>query len=240
MANHADATAPFATRGVETLKRRRGCDTLLVDMVRRPFSAPSAAPPPPAPLAALTYVSTRGETWYLHEGITKTGKARYFVARTQGAGALAAMPPGREFRESINSVVSVARVDIKTARVAPADLDGLVTEVKRHRHLLRHKVVELKGALVVHEPHGMGAAEIAGFAVMLGLDPSALGSLPPGRVHYTRVLKFEPESPSGRWSVYRWVFRGEGFWHWLGQGSLTSLAREYLPVVGTEAFYELI
>ncbi|MEZ4410921.1 MAG: hypothetical protein R3A52_31255 [Polyangiales bacterium] len=188
----------------------------------------------------MTYVSSRGESWYLHEGVTKTGKPRYFVARSVGAGALAAMPEGREFRESINGVVSVARVDASAPRVDPADLAALQAEVKKHRQLARHKVAELKGALVLHEPHGLGSMEMSAFATIFGLDPEALSGLPVTRVRYTPVLKFVTNPDAGTWSVYRWVSLGEGFWHWLGHGKLLTLAREYLPAVGTDEFFELL
>jgi len=55
----------------------------------------------------LSYTNRLGVTFYLHEGKTKTGKPRYFVAKTPREGALAAMPEGYEFSESINAVVSV-------------------------------------------------------------------------------------------------------------------------------------
>lgn len=209
-------------------------------MARRPLSPTPAGAPPADPKTALAYTSRLGDVWYLHEGVTKTGKPRYFVARTPGDGALSAMPAGREFGESINGVVSVARIDPYAPKILPADLAALQAEVRRHPHLARYKVDESKGALVLHEPHGMGSTDIAGFAAMLGLDLSELGPLPQSRVRYTAVLKFTPGARPDLWSVYRWVFRGKGSWHWIGHGSLAAIAKEYLPVVGTDAFFELI
>ena len=51
---------------------------------------------------ALSYTNRLGATFYLHDGQTKTGKPRYFVAKTIREGALAVMPEGYEFSESIN------------------------------------------------------------------------------------------------------------------------------------------
>ncbi len=59
---------------------------------------------------ALSHTNRMGATFYLHGGKTKTGKPRYFVAKTIREGALFAMPDGFEFAESINAVVSVRRL----------------------------------------------------------------------------------------------------------------------------------
>jgi hypothetical protein len=55
-----------------------------------------------SPTALVRYTNRMGDTYYLHEGTTKTGKARYFVAKTIREGVLSAMPDGFEFAESIN------------------------------------------------------------------------------------------------------------------------------------------
>ena len=59
-------------------------------------------PPPEAPLrpqtAALAYQNRLGETYYLHRGVTKTGKPRYFVTKTVGPGVLATLPKGSSSR----------------------------------------------------------------------------------------------------------------------------------------------
>jgi hypothetical protein len=137
-------------------------------------------------------------------------------------------------------VVSVARVEVAAGRVAPADVAALQAALKGHPHLLRYKAAELKGALVVYEPEGASSFELSAVASMLGLGAAAVSALPATRVRYRPVLRFEPAGRPGAWSVSRWVFRGDGWWHGLGQGPLLSLAREYLPALGTDAFYELM
>jgi hypothetical protein len=51
---------------------------------------------------ALSYTNRKGQIYYLHAGTTKTGKPRYFVAKTIGDGALDELPPGFEIVETIN------------------------------------------------------------------------------------------------------------------------------------------
>ena len=135
-------------------------------MTHRPPPHTLDLPAPSQPRKALTHVSVQGVTWHLHEGVTPKGKARYFVARAVGVGALDAMPEGWEFRESVNGVVSVARID-PTAHAAPADLAALQAEVARHRHLARHKVFDVKGTLVLHEPDGIDPNHLSALASVL-------------------------------------------------------------------------
>ncbi len=215
------------------------CDDPLLAMSKR-RSSPTLDPAPrPSVEAALTYTSRIGETWYLHEGVTKTGKPRYYVARSPGTGARTEMPAGMEFRESVNSVVSVAKIDPNAATVAPADLALLQAELRRHELLARHTVAAAKGEIVLYEPQGMSAQEMSRMVSIFGLGPSALDGYK-GRVRYTPVMKFTPEGRPDQWCVSRWVFRGEGWWHPLGFGTLRSLARQYFPAVGTDAFFELL
>ena len=50
----------------------------------------------------MTYTNRMGDTYYLIEGRTKTGKVRYYVSKTLREGALPAMPEGFEFSENIH------------------------------------------------------------------------------------------------------------------------------------------
>ena len=111
-------------------------------------------PADPEPVAALAYQNRRGETYYLHVTTTKNGKPRYRGAKSIGPGALASMPEGYEFSESVNGVVSVRRVLAASECAPAADLALVQAELARHPHLRRHHVRDEKGELVVYEPVG--------------------------------------------------------------------------------------
>ena len=194
--------------------------------------------------AALTYVNRRGETYYLHEGRTKRGLPRYFVAKTVGAGALAAMPAGFEITESINGVVSVRRIDPDAPAVPAPDVDLVRAEVARHPHLRFHRVDVAKGAIVVFQPvGGLTVDSVVAIARTLGL-PAALtegrlaGQL--GHSSYTPVLKFVP-CGSEVYEMFRMTYRGRGGWSWaLTDGPLKKLVQKYVRLVGTDEFFELM
>lgn len=161
---------------------------------------------------AFAYTNRRGDTYYLHEGRTKTGKPRYFFAKTIREGAIAAMPDGFEVSESLNAVVSVRRAGRRRSGVAEADLMLVRAELGRHHHLTEHLVQAEKDAIVVHEPSGGG--------------------------RYAPVMKFEQGSDG--YLVRRMTYSGHGGWsHPLDDGDLDTLAARYVRHIGTDDFFEL-
>ncbi|HSL84906.1 MAG TPA: hypothetical protein VLF66_19180 [Thermoanaerobaculia bacterium] len=190
----------------------------------------------------VTYTDRMGETYYLHEGRTKTGKVRYFVAKTIREGALSAMPDGYEITESINGVVSVRRVDPSALKVPEADLVLARAELGRHAHLRRHRIEALGGELVVFEPRG-GASltEMSDSFFPWGLRvPGDRPGDPPRRVRYDPVMKLVLTPQRGIYNLHRMTYRGDGGWSWpLGSGPLEKLLERYLGLVGTDELFEL-
>jgi hypothetical protein len=198
-----------------------------------------------SPAAVLTYTNRMGEVYHLHEGRTKTGKVRYFVAKTIRQGALAAMPAGFKFCESVNAVVSVRKINPLAPRIPRADLTLARAEMAQYGHLRAHRVEEVKGEIVVFEPTGgMPAAVIAELRLGSWMHPEHLsdrvGARRP-RLRYFPVMKFVPSAKSGIYGVHRMTYRGDGGWSWLlASDTLPKLLRQYVRHVGTDEFFELV
>ncbi len=195
----------------------------------------------------VTYTNRMGDTYYLHEGRTKTGKVRYFVAKTPREGGLSAIPEGYELAESINGVVSVRKIDVSAASIPAADVALARAEMARHAHLHGHRIEIVKGEIVVFEPvTDMSipdwAGEIAGPLYKRSAGPDARGdSMTRRRVRYGPVMKFVLSRERNEYSVHRMTYRGDGGWSWpLASGSLHALLKRFLGRVGTEEFYELL
>jgi hypothetical protein len=193
----------------------------------------------PLPIA---YTNRRGDTYYLHAGTTKTGKRRYFVAKTVGAGALATMPDGFEIVESINAVVSVRRIDPNAPAIDERDLAAVRAEIDRHAHVRFLRADIVKGEIIVFEPVGGSPSWLSpeagsrGFG--LGVDLFARRTMRDERTRYTPVMKFVPCADG--YDMHRMTYRGDGGWSWpIGSGRLRALAARYLKHIGTPKFYEL-
>lgn len=97
------------------------------------------------------YVNRKGETYFIHAGITKTGKPRYSCSRSP-EGALLSIPEGYEVGESINAVVSIQRP--KPALIPIADVEFVRTKLESMRHLKGYKVEAKSTSIIVYEPFG--------------------------------------------------------------------------------------
>ena len=198
-----------------------------------------------SPTTVVTYTSRLGDIYYLHEGRTKSGTVRYFVAKTIREGVPSGMPDGFEFSESINGVVSVRKTDTSASRIAEADLAIARAEMNSHAHLRSHRIEVIKGEIIVFEPTGaMSDDVIAEMSRGFSMCPEVPDTRVVGmrsRVRYVPVMKFVPIPELSEYSVYRMTYRGSGGWSWpLASGSLHKLLKRYLRHVGTQGFFELL
>jgi hypothetical protein len=191
-------------------------------------------------MSALLYTNRRGNRYYLHAGRTRTGKPRYFVAKTPGEGTLDAMPEGYEFAESINGVVSVRRIDRRGPQAPEQHVELVRAEMRRHSQLRYYRAESVRGEIVIFEPWPP-----------LTLDTEYTGLFGIRRIEsdlerraahtrYAPVLKFVPYG-ADNYSVYRMTYRGEGGWSWpLSHGPLAELAGRFVGKIGTEALFDLM
>ena len=193
----------------------------------------------PAMPRALAYTNRMGDTYYLHEGKTKTGKPRYFFAKTIREGAITQMPEGFEVSESVNAVVSARRKRKDGAQVPAADLEVVRETMQRLRHL-RDCVVRADGkAIVIYEPYPR-REQLEGSDFGFGRRlPASYIEDRMKKAQLSPVMKFEWEGDE--YAVYRMTYRGEGGWSYpLDHGPLERLARKYVRPVGTEQFFDLM
>jgi hypothetical protein len=197
----------------------------------------------PSPSPVASYRNRNGATYYLHEGLTKTGKPRYFVRKTVEDGARAALPDGFEFHESLNGVVSVRRTR-GPSPIPAADFDLVRAELARHPHLADYVAEIHDASILIFEPQDSGfsrmagimPAELQGFARELGLELTAAAR----RIRrYEPVMRFDLSTkPQGLYALQRMTYRGDGGWMLVDLGPLKTLV-DRLAVLGTDAFFEL-
>ena len=55
----------------------------------------------------------------------------------------------------------------------------------------------------------------------------------------TPVMRFAPAA-GGEYALHRMTYRGRGGWSWpLAHGELAGLLRKYVPLIGTDEFFDL-
>ncbi len=184
---------------------------------------------------AVAHTNRLGDTYYLHEGRTKTGKPRYFFAR-DAAAAIATIPEGFEISESINGQVSIRRKRAPIDPIPDADVRAVETERARHVHLQHHKVRAADGEIVIYAPDT--SPDVYRRHGGLFVSEQTMAELM-ARARYSPVMKFVRDGRG--YVVHRMTYRGEGGWSWeLASGPIAQLAKRFVKPIGTDDFFELM
>lgn len=170
----------------------------------------------------LEYRNRKGDVYYAFQGLTKTGKPKYFASKqvkSDKGERLDTMPSDYEFAENpSDGGVTLRR--IKPSRVLPQERDlvsKLVLGLTKYKS--QHTVID-GDSIVVYtpsEPNGLSTFFTANLRFVL-LDSDK-------RIFY-------PERFCFRGSIDDWINIGP-------PASLDELAQNFIPYLGKEEFYDL-
>ena len=192
----------------------------------------------------ITYTNRKGVTYTLCKGVTKTGKPRYFFARDLRGEPVEAIPEGYEIRESVNGVVSLAKV--RPGHILSEEAATVAAAIQQHPQARNYRMDVKPDRIDIYELVGGGIDDL--LAVSHDIFSSALlARIRADREHYgryTAVMRFILTEEEQR------LFRAERMCYrssvdgWLplysiGTASIEQLARRLAPTLGTDAFYEL-
>lgn len=192
----------------------------------------------------ITYTNRKGSTYYLCQGLTKTGKPRYYFAREPKGEPLDEIPDGYAISESVNGVVSLAKA--RPTQLLSTEIKAVERALKRHPKSGKYRVDVKHDRITVFEQTGPDAAEFVvgmrGLAAMLPRPMDELQEILADRARYEPVLRFILRDPERRaYRVQRMFYRG-GADKWINvdaTGPVAELARELVPLLGTDQFFDL-
>jgi hypothetical protein len=184
----------------------------------------------------VTHVNRKRDTYYLHAGTTKTGKPRYWFAKSAEGNLLESIPRGYEVYENPDAQVFLRK--IVPQLVTPAEVAVVEDGLKRYAPG-QNCLVDVEGKqIVVHH------------AERVNLDLKAFGfgltELPTFNQRYLKVMRFTLADEKDRtFRVQRWCFRGSidrwiDLWESRSGGKLSDLVKRFCPHIGQESFYELM
>jgi len=190
----------------------------------------------------IQYLNRKGDTYFLHESKTKTGKPKWFFSKKTEGTLAESIPDGYEIYENHNAQVFlriivpmlVTKEEIETVE------EGVRTFAK-----LRYFLVEAKSDSIVvfiaNQDTGFLEESVASrFGIT---DREKLASAMQGFLTYLPMMRFNlVDEKRRRFSVERWCFRGSiDDWFPLGgSGDLSTMVRKFAPHLGEESFYELM
>ncbi len=192
----------------------------------------------------ITYTNRKGFTYYLCQGITKTGKARYYFAREPKDEPVKQVPSGYQIDESVNGIVSLVKA--RPRLVLPQELVSVESALKKHPKGRNYRVAIKHDQIVIYEGLGPDLKSLSAiFGAEMIRQPEIAGRLQVEMDRYTQytpVMRFILEDAEGRIFVaQRWCYRGSiDDWIYAGHsGKIEVLAKKLVPKLGTDDFYEL-
>ena len=190
---------------------------------------------------AIEHINRRGDTYYLHEGKTKTGKPKYFFSRKRDGILATAIPAGFEVYEDPESRVTLRKI---LPRVVTDEEVSTVERGVRNLAKQPHFVIDVKGhSIVVHLADNSADAIQDVLFSRLGIQPNSFHLQALQRfTRYSPMMRFTLVDEENRhFSVDRWCFKGsiDDWLPLMDFGDLKSLVAKYCPHLGRESFYEL-
>jgi hypothetical protein len=191
---------------------------------------------------AIHHVNRKGDTYYLHEGKTKTGKPKFFFSKKKEGVLADAIPEGYEIYENPNAQVFLRKYSpplIREEEIAQ------VEKSLRNLAKLKHFIVEAKqDTIVVHLPDKNIDSLVKTFSPLcgFGINPSSLPNLE-RFMSYSPMMRFVLVDPEHRlFATQRWCFLGSiDDWIYLSRAEqLATLLAKYAPHLGKESFFELM
>jgi hypothetical protein len=193
----------------------------------------------------VAYTNRKGHTYYLCQGLTKTGKVRYYFARELKDGSPDQIPEGYWISESVNGIVSL--VKDRPQLILPQEIASVEAVLARHPKSRDYRVAVLKNRIVIYERLGPDMETLSAILGEFSPLPSAIVRK---RLHeqLDKLARFSPvlrliliDPEERKFTAERWSYLGDiDDWIDIGESEkLEKLARRLIPKLGTDDFYEL-
>ena len=186
----------------------------------------------------IEHTSRTGKTYYLHAGVTKTGKPKYFFSMKQGGESVDTIPDGFEIYENVDGQVFLRTIPKQI--ILPNELALVETALREHGGTWKYRAEVKKDTIVVYES-GTDVGGISEIAIQFGRRP--LSDAEKFRyAHYMAVLRFVLiDTKTREFVTERFCFRGsvDDWIHIGGPGTLADQVGKYIKHLGRESMYEL-
>ena len=188
----------------------------------------------------LTYQNRKGDTYYLHQSLTRKGNPRYIFSKQKDDEVLQEIPEGYEIYENPNGLVFLRKIQPKVF----SDEEMAVVEngIRDYADLEFYKVDVKGNAIIIYLPL-QDVDAIKGLASLSSLrTPEQIKEF----IH--KFITFAPEmqliltnKEKRLFSLKRYCYRGFGSWITLETSSvLESLAKKYFKHLGKDSFFDLL
>ena len=189
----------------------------------------------------ITYTNRKGITYYLCQGVTKTGKPRYYFAREPKGEPVEEIPEGFRISESVNGRVSLVRD--RPMQILPGEIAAVEAALGKHLRARNYRISVKHDRIEIYELVGPGAEDLISALARQGLGTPDLADRIRAEIErygqFTPVLRFILADKERRTFRAEKVLYLDDDWIDVGsRGSVDRLARQLIPTLGTEAFFD--
>lgn len=188
----------------------------------------------------IQYINRKNQTYYLHQGTSKTGKPKYFFSMTPEGDLVDTIPAGFEIYENPNSRVFLRKIQPKI--ITDEEVAAVEQGMKRYSSLKYYQIDVKKNALIIFEPD----QDVDLLAETLEDAPRAreigLQGLLTQIITYSPILQFVLiDQQKRRFVTRRFCFFGSvDDWIEIGKpDNLPNLVKKYVKHLGRDSYYEL-
>jgi hypothetical protein len=188
----------------------------------------------------ITHVNAKGKTYYLHQGVTKTGKPKYYFSLKNTGTLVTAIPAGFEIYETPHAQVFLRKIPPKL--ITDEERQLVEAGMKQYSDIRYYKI-DVKGNAIVIYTVDKDADEFSNR--LKGLNPviseTKIGEFFASLAHYSPMLQFTLKDSERRvFSAQRYCFLGSiDDWIYIGHGELATLVKTFLKHLGKDSYFEL-
>ncbi len=195
----------------------------------------------------ISHTNRKGQTFFLCQGITKTGKPRYYFSKTARADTLEQVPAGHHIEESVNGVVSL--VKDRQQLILPEEIQLVEDALRRHPKGNNYRVSAKGKQIVVYErlgPDAEGMADIFGKTLSMYSRQELLEgvqALLDKNAQYSPMLHFKLVNTADRTFCAERATYVSSLPEWVNIcdcGPLQELVDEIIPLLDTDEYFELL
>jgi hypothetical protein len=195
----------------------------------------------------IAYTNRKGRIYYLCQGVTKTGKPRYYFTTKDEDNRVEKIPKGYAISESVNGIVSLVKE--RPQLILEREIILIKKAIQKHPQAKNYRISVKPDRIEIYEHVGPDLDNL--FTVLqkdglLKLDTNLKGRLQEeDRVYgqFTPVMRFILTDEQQRcFKAQRMCYRGSiDDWIDIDYGkSIDVMAPRLIPKLGTEAFFESV
>jgi hypothetical protein len=189
---------------------------------------------------SVHHVNRREQTYYLHQGITKTGKPKYFFSKKSEGSLVDRIPDGFEVYENPNAQVFLRKIQPK---LITDEEVALVDQGMKQFSEVKYYLIDVKkDTITIYEAAQDVDALAEHFAFFPRAQEKGIQSILARTLSYSPVMQFVlTDEDRRRFVTQRYCFLGS-IDDWInigGPDELQNLVKKYVKHLGQESYYSL-